>query len=75
MSHDNPEQRFRLATPPGELKPGGVWRGLTAQNAQLEMWARNGVLYFDLYHSHNVKPVRQRVTLKLDYRAGPPVRL
>ena len=60
---------------PGELKPGGVWRGLTGQNAQLEMWARNGVLYFDPYHSHNVKPVRQRVTLKVDDRAGPPVRL
>jgi hypothetical protein len=60
---------------PSELKPGGVWRGLTAQDAQLEMWVRNGVLYFDHYHSHNVKPIRKRVTLKPDYRAGPPARL
>jgi hypothetical protein len=61
---------------PCELKAGGVWRGLTAQESQLEMWARNGVLYFDLYHSHNVKPIRKRVTLQPDYRVAPvPVRL
>ena len=59
---------------PCELKPGGVWRGLTAQEPQLEIWARNGVLYFDLYHSHDVKPIRRRLTLR-PYRPGPPVRL
>ena len=61
---------------PCELKPGGVWRGLTAQEPQLELWATNGVLYFDLYHSHNVKPMRKRVTLRPDYPVAPvPVRL
>jgi len=60
---------------PCELKPGGVWRGLTAQAPELEMWARKGVLYFDLYHSHSVKPIRKRVTLEVDYSEGPPARL
>jgi hypothetical protein len=60
---------------PCELKPGGVWRGLTTQDPQLEQWARSGFLYLDLYHSHNVKPIRRRVSLMIDYRAGPPVRL
>ena len=59
---------------PCELKPGGVWRGLTAQDPELEMWAKNGVLYFDLYHSYSTKPTRKRVTFRADYRV-PPVRL
>jgi hypothetical protein len=57
LNNPNPEQPF-----PCELKAGGVWRGLTEQKPELEAWGRKGALYFDLYHSHSTKPLRQRVT-------------
>jgi len=44
-----------------ELKPGGVWSGLTAQEPELVEWGTKGALYCDLYHSHHTKPVRKRV--------------
>jgi hypothetical protein len=56
LNDPNPAQPF-----PCELKPGGVWRGLTPQEPELVDWGRNGGLYFDLYHSHRAKPVRKRV--------------
>jgi hypothetical protein len=46
---------------PYELKPGGVWSGLTAQEPELVNWGTEGALYFDLYHSQRSKPVRKRV--------------
>ncbi len=49
---------------PCELKPGAVWRGLTEQVPQIEEWARKGILYFDLYHSHSEKPIRRRVVIR-----------
>ncbi len=56
LNDPNPAQRF-----PFELKPGGVWRGLTPQEPQLVDWGLKGALYFDLYHSHRTKPMRKRV--------------
>jgi hypothetical protein len=38
----NPAQCF-----PFELKPGGVWRGLTSQEPPLVVWGIKGALYFD----------------------------
>jgi hypothetical protein len=59
LSDPNPAQPF-----PFELKPGAVWRGLTEQVPQIEEWATNGILYFDLYQSHSEKPMRRRVVLR-----------
>ncbi len=56
LNNPNAAQPF-----PCELKAGGIWRGLTEQTPELEDWARKGILYFDLYHSHRTKPVRRRV--------------
>jgi hypothetical protein len=56
LNEPNPAQPF-----PWELKPGGVWRGLTPQKPELVDWGTKGALYFDLYHSHHPKPVRKRV--------------
>jgi hypothetical protein len=60
---------------PCELKPGAVWRGLTPQDPQLEQWAKQGALYFDLYHSHRTKPIRRRLSLNLPRVLPPPSRL
>lgn len=49
---------------PFKLEPGSVWQGLTEQTPKLEKLGREGLLYFELYHSHNAKPVRQRVSFK-----------
>jgi hypothetical protein len=46
---------------PCELKPGGVWSGLVAQDPELVEWGTKGALYCDLYHSHRTKPVRKRM--------------
>lgn len=59
LNNPNPAQPF-----PCELKPGGVWRGLTEQLPELKEWATRGVLYFNLYHSHRPKPVRKRVQFR-----------
>jgi hypothetical protein len=48
---------------PWKLEPGGIWRGMTEQTPEIEGWAKNGVLYFDLYHSHRGKPERRRLTI------------
>jgi hypothetical protein len=52
----NPQQPL-----PWELKPGNVWNGLTEQELGLVGWGTNGVLYFDVHHSHHNKTVRKRV--------------
>ncbi|MGA8027638.1 MAG: hypothetical protein WB992_10860 [Bryobacteraceae bacterium] len=49
---------------PFKLEPGNVWQGLAEQTPELEKWGREGLLYFELYHSHHTKPVRQRVRFK-----------
>lgn len=49
---------------PWELKAGNMWRGMTAQTPELESWAKKGVVYFDVYHSHQRKPIRTRVRLR-----------
>lgn len=49
---------------PWELKAGTLWRGMSHQTPQIETWARNGILYFDVYHSHTRKPIRTRVTIR-----------
>jgi hypothetical protein len=46
---------------PCELKPGGVWSGLTPQEPELVEWGTKGALYCDFYHSHRTKPVRKRI--------------
>jgi hypothetical protein len=56
LNNPNPAQPF-----PFELKPGGVWRGLTPQEPELMDWGTKGALYFYLYHSHRTRPVRKRV--------------
>jgi hypothetical protein len=48
---------------PWELKAGNLWRGMTEQTPEIRNWARTGVLYFDLYHSHRRKPLRRRVRI------------
>jgi|HubBroStandDraft_2_1064218.scaffolds.fasta_scaffold11147_4 hypothetical protein len=52
----SPEQAL-----PYELKPGTMWSGMTEQTRVIEEWGSTGVLYFDLHHSHDTKPVRRRV--------------
>jgi len=49
---------------PFVLESGAIWRGMVEQTAQLEQWATNGTLYTVLYHSHSVKPIRRRVTIR-----------
>jgi hypothetical protein len=49
---------------PFKLEPGGNWLGLAEQTPKLEEMGREGLLYFDLYHSHRTGPVRQRVRFK-----------
>jgi hypothetical protein len=53
---------------PFKLEPGNVWLGLAEQTPELEKLGREGLLYFELYHSHHSKPVRKRVRFK----EGPP---
>ncbi|MDP1637244.1 MAG: hypothetical protein Q8K74_00265 [Candidatus Nitrotoga sp.] len=59
-----------IATPsttqrvPFELKSGIEWSGMIEQSKELETWAREGYLYVTVYHSHDKKPMRQRVVLK-----------
>jgi len=61
LNNPNPAQPF-----PCELKPGGVWRGrLMEQMPELVEWGTTGALYFELYHSHHTKPVRERVRFRL----------
>jgi hypothetical protein len=49
---------------PFVLKPGAVWIGITLQDPKVEEWATTGILDMLLYHSHNQKPLRQRVVIK-----------
>ncbi len=49
---------------PFELKPGGVWMGIAVQDEELTAWAKEGLLYCVLYHSHNKQPVYKRVVVK-----------
>lgn len=48
---------------PFEIKPGVEWTGIIEQSADLELWSKNGWLYATLYHSHDKKPMRHRITL------------
>jgi hypothetical protein len=59
LNNPNPEKPF-----PYELKPGGVWSALTEQEPELQDWGTRGILYFDLYHSHHIRPVRKRVRFR-----------
>ncbi len=59
LADPNPAQPF-----PCELRPGAVWRGLTEQVPEIEKWATEGIMYFDLHHSHSHKPIRRRVVLR-----------
>jgi hypothetical protein len=59
-----------IATPsttqrvPFELKPGVEWSGMIDQTKELEVWAREGWLYATIYHSHDRKPIRQRISIQ-----------
>jgi hypothetical protein len=59
LNDPNPAQPF-----PCELKPGGVWRGLTPQS-ELVSWGttKGGLWSFELHHSHSSRPVRMRVRI------------
>ena len=56
LNNPNPGQPL-----PCELKPGGVWTGLTAQEPELVEWGTKGVLYCDLYHSASHQAGGKRV--------------
>jgi hypothetical protein len=65
-----PSQNYWVANPntfqqvPFELKPGIEWKGMIEQNSEIEIWAQEGYLYATLNHSHNKKPMRQRIVIR-----------
>jgi hypothetical protein len=71
-NHATTNMVVKNSTLPFKLEPGNVWRGLAEQTPELERMGREGLLYFELYHSHHTKPLRRRVRLK--EKPSTPVR-
>ena len=56
----NPSDTQRL---PFELKQGNLWSGIAIQDEQVTAWAKEGLLYCVLYHSHSERPIYRRVVV------------
>lgn len=56
----NPITRIQI---PHELNPGSIWDGEIVQNEDIERMCNDGTLVIELYHSHEDKPVRRRLSL------------
>jgi len=48
---------------PFELKQGNLWSGIASQDEQVTTWAKEGLLYCVLYHSHSERPIYRRVVV------------